>query len=157
MSISRWIAVILLCAPLLGCVSEFCTRHSDCPPEQGCGAAGICVPLEALAVDASLADATHLDDASFLDAAVSDASHEDAAMIDAGPDAGASVADASLVPPADASLIHPDASSVPPADANVPDAMRPVSDFRPGMTPNVAEHTGNGGMTVQVDAAGLAP
>ncbi len=88
------------------CVTNLCTRHSDCPPSDVCGSAGVCIaaPLpthDAGTVDASEADATSIAlDAPMLDAALTHDANSDAQTSDAG--GGATLVDAGLAPPTDA-------------------------------------------------------
>jgi hypothetical protein len=142
MSINRLILVLLLVSPLASCTSDFCSRHSDCQPQEGCGSAGTCVPLSAITVDASNTDASAADGM-----ASAPDSGSDASLADAG-------ADAMSLPDGGASLF--DASLQPPADADPADAMSQAAIPLPG-NEGVFVGTGTGDMTVLNDAAGLVP
>lgn len=172
MSCKEVFGVVLAIALLSSCTSEFCTRHSDCPPAAQCGATGVCVEDIVGAVDANsdaVSDASGLADASErLDANVADAMVAgDGGM---SPDGGTHLLDAGLSPPADAGISPDsgtdllDAGLSPPADAMGPDTgdldagsvWDDIVGPAPGGDGENFPHTGSGEVTEELDA-GLAP
>ena len=133
------------------CMSEFCTRHSDCPPAAQCGAAGVCIENIVGAIDASsdgnssTSDAAGADAPSAFDAgALTDA--PSAFDASARPDGGTHLLDAGLSPPVDAGPMSPDAGSFGGGVVSPPAPTDWTQD----------PHTGDGQVTEELDA-GLAP
>lgn len=83
-----------------GCATDFCARHSDCPPSETCSRSGVC---EVEVGDAALAEAA---DGALADAdpAAADAAGGDAAEPDGAPRADAGVDAGEFVSSADAAL-----------------------------------------------------
>ena len=134
------------------CMSEFCTRHSDCPPAAECGAAGVCVENVVGASDASsdgnssVSDAAVADATSTIDAGGLPDDAMSATDASAGPDGGTHLLDAGLSPPIDAAPASPDAGS---PGGGVVGPPPPTGGTQ-------SPHTGDGQVTEELDA-GLAP